>query len=51
MELKNKKIREALYLQDNPELDGSFIYIKGDLVSSYYGLPGLKNVSEYKTTD
>ena len=48
VELKNKKVREALNLQDNGELDGSFIYIKGDLVSSYYGLPGLKNVTEYK---
>ncbi len=48
VELKNKKIREVLNLQDNPELDGNFIYIKGDLVSSYYGLPGLKNVTEYK---
>lgn len=48
VELKNKKIRQALNLQENRELDGEFIYMKGDLVSSYYGLPGLKNVSEYK---
>lgn len=48
VELKNKKIREALNLQDNGEIDGSFVYIKGDLVSSYYGLPGLKNVTGYK---
>ena len=48
VELKNKKIRESLNLQDNPELEGKQVYIKGDLVSSYYGLPGLKNVSEYR---
>ena len=50
VELKSKKIREALNLADNPELDGRYVYIKGDLVSSYYGLPGLKNVSEYQWT-
>lgn len=48
VELKNKTIREALNLQDNPELKGKFVYIRGDLVSAYYGLPGLKNVSEFK---
>lgn len=48
VELKNKKIRESLNLQDNPELEGRPVYIKGDLVPSYYGLPGLKNVSEYR---
>ncbi len=48
VELKNTSIREGLNLQDNPELKGKFVYIKGDLVSAYYGLPGLKNVSEFK---
>ena len=48
VELKNKTIRSALNLPGNPELHRKQVYIKGDLVSSYYGIPGLKNVTEYQ---
>lgn len=48
VELKSGAIREELNLCDNPELKGQLIYIKGDLVSAYYGIPGLKNVEEYQ---
>ncbi len=48
VELKNKKIRAALNLPDNPSLHRRQVCVKGDLVSSYYGIPGLKNVTEYQ---
>lgn len=41
-------IRDALNLVDNPNLLGSRIMIKGDIVESYFGLPGIKNVTEYR---
>ena len=48
VELKNKTVRAALNLPGNPELHRAQVHIKGDLVSSYYGIPGLKNVTEYQ---
>lgn len=48
VELKSGKVRDELNLQDNPSLEGRQVYLKGDLVSAYYGIPGLKNVSEYQ---
>jgi hypothetical protein len=40
-------VREALNLADNPDLLGKKVSIRGDIVSSYYGLIGLKNCTEY----
>lgn len=40
-------VREALNLVDNPDHLGKKVKIKGDIVSSYYGLTGLKNCSDY----
>ena len=48
VELKSGKIRDALNLQDHPELLGRRLYIRGDLVSAYYGIPGLKAPTEYR---
>ncbi|MCR4824680.1 MAG: DUF4493 domain-containing protein [Bacteroidales bacterium] len=48
VELPKGDIRDALNLVDNPALLGRKIYIKGDLVSAYYGIPGLKAPSEYQ---
>jgi len=47
VELKSGSIRDALNLVDNPGNKGRKIMLKGDIVSSYFGLPGLKNISEY----
>lgn len=41
-------IRDALNLVDHPELLGRLVYIKGDLVEKYYGLPGLQKLSGYR---
>ena len=51
VELKSGAIRDGLNLMSNPELLGRRLYIKGDLVSAYYGIPGLKNVTEYQFDD
>ncbi len=40
-------IRDALNLQDHPDLTGREVYIKGDLVDAYFGLRGLKSPSDY----
>ena len=47
VELKKGPIREALNLVDNPDLLGRNVFLKGDVVEAYYGIPGLKNVTEY----
>lgn len=41
-------IRDELNLVDNPENLGKQVYLKGDIVEAYYGIPGIKGVSEYK---
>ena len=41
-------IREDLNLVDNPGLLGRKICLRGDIVDAYYGIPGMKNVSEYE---
>ncbi len=47
VQLPAGEVREALNLVDNPELLGRKVSIRGDVVSSYYGLTGLKNCTEY----
>ena len=40
-------IRDALNLVDNPDLLRKRVRLRGDVVGSYYGLVGIKNVSEF----
>ena len=40
-------IREALNLVDNPGLLKARVKLRGDIVEAYYGLVGIKNVSEF----
>lgn len=47
VKLVSGEIRNALNLVDNPSLLGRKVYLKGDLVSAYYGIPGIQNISEY----
>ena len=47
VELPKGTIRDALNLVDHPDLIGSRIYLKGDLVEAYFGTTGLKATSEY----
>lgn len=45
--LPKGKIRDALNLVNHPENLGRKVYIKGDIVESYYGVVGLKNTKDY----
>lgn len=48
VELKSGDIRAALNLVSNPDNLGCFVCLKGDIDPSYFGLTGIKNVTEYK---
>ena len=48
VQLPDGEVREKLNLVDNPGLHGKRIAVKGDLVSAYYGIPGVKNTIEYQ---
>ena len=48
VELPKGAVRDALNLVDHPELIGTRIYLKGNIVSSYFGTVGLKGTSEYQ---
>jgi len=47
VQLPNGSVRDVLNLVDHPELTGQQLYIKGDLVDAYFGIPGLKSPSAY----
>ena len=47
VQLPAGKVRDALNLVSNPNLLGSKVCLKGDLVESYFGLVGLKSVDDY----
>lgn len=47
VQLPTGTIRDDLNLVDNPENLGRRICLKGDVVASYFGLVGIKNVSDY----
>lgn len=48
VQLPAGEVRDALNLVDNPSMLGRKVYVRGDVVDSYYGLVGLKNVSDYE---
>ncbi len=47
VKLPKGDIRTALNLVDNPDLIGRKVYLKGDLISAYYGIPGVENITDY----
>ena len=47
VQLPNGKIRDALNLVDHEDYLGKKIYLKGDIVASYYGIVGIQSISEY----
>ena len=47
VELPKGPVRDALNLVDHPDLIGTRVYLKGSLVTSYFGTTGLKSVSDY----
>lgn len=48
VELRKGEIRTALNLKDHPENLGHQVFLKGNLVEAYYGLPGLKAVTDFE---
>ncbi|MDO5442841.1 MAG: DUF6359 domain-containing protein [Bacteroidia bacterium] len=48
VQLQKGKIRDALNLVDNPDNLGKEVFLKGDIVESYYGIPGIQNITEYE---
>lgn len=47
VQLSKGDFRDALNLVDHPELLGRKVYLKGDIVAAYYGIPGIQNLTEY----
>ena len=45
VELKKGAVRDALNVVSHPENKGRKVFLKGDL-ATYYGMPGVKNVTE-----
>ena len=48
VELKSGPIRDALNLCNNPSNLGKQVYLRGDLVEAYYGMDGIKQLTEYQ---
>ncbi len=47
VQLPKGNVRDALNLVDNPSVLGRKVFLKGDIVDSYFGITGLKSVSDY----
>lgn len=47
VQLQQGDTRDALNLVDNPQLLGKQVFLKGNIVPSYYGLPGIQQITEY----
>ncbi len=45
VKLAKGEFRDRLNLVDHPELIGRKVYLKGDLIEAYYGIPGIQNIS------
>jgi len=48
VELPKGDVRDGLNLVDNPGILGTKLLLKGTLVEAYYGIPGLKTVTDFK---
>ena len=48
VQLPTGSIRDELNLVDHPELLGRKVSLKGDIVEAYYGIPGIKNITDYE---
>ncbi|MCR5003426.1 MAG: DUF4493 domain-containing protein [Bacteroidales bacterium] len=45
--LTKGSIRDNLNLPDHPDLLGRRVYLQGDIVESYYGIVGIKEISDF----
>ena len=51
VQLSTGKVRDALNLAEHPEVHRKKVCLMGDIVDNYFGLIGLKNVSDYVLED
>ena len=51
VQLQKGDIRDALNLVDNPDILGRYVWLRGDVVEAYYGMPGIRNITEYRFKD
>ncbi len=51
VQLQKGDIRDALNLVDNPDILGRYVWLRGDVVDAYYGIPGIRNITEYMLKD
>ena len=47
MQLAEGDARDELNLVDNPQMYGRQVLLCGDIVGSYYGMVGIKNISDF----
>lgn len=47
VQLPKGSVRDALNLSDNPSNLKRKVYLKGDITESYFGIPGIKNITDY----
>lgn len=47
VQLSTGSVRDALNLVDNPGLLGKKVFLKGDIVESYYGIQGIQAISDF----
>ena len=47
VQLPAGSLRDELNLVDNPQNLRRKVYIRGDIVDAYFGIPGMKNISQY----
>ena len=48
VQLPAGNVREALNLVDNPLNLGRKVLLKGNIVEAYYGMPGIKNITDFE---
>lgn len=48
VQLPKGSVRDELNLVDHPENIGRSIFLKGDIVEVYYGIPGIQNITEFE---
>ena len=48
VQLPSGQLRETLNLVDNPDNHGRKILLKGNVVEAYYGMPGVKNITDFE---
>lgn len=48
VQLSSGSARDALNLARHPENLGHKVFMKGDIVASYFNIPGIKNISEWQ---